>query len=328
MEKWKYVISILALLLNMPSFGWSNEDATEMASVFGYYIGQNATLEKVMQQHPTLLHDAFNAKRCFDMKFNRSFKYVEEQLFAHTDGALKAQMIENIKGNLLEKISLVDATNFVSRVMERCNGNMEEGMLEAFSRFNPTFIESPLSEWSQGFLKRYMAYDHPKAKGLNFEMSYPASWVAKEANRPNIVQKFIKVNDEQFLMFQVLVFKLPYDGDVLSEADVKELLQRDNLNELMEGLPILGAGFYPLETYPGIWVESKMSQSRGRHKVEAQLMNYFIFTPKYLVLMQGHVSTSFGDKQLKADKERAFLLFDQISNSLMIRDNYINQDGI
>jgi hypothetical protein len=54
-------------------------------------------------------------------------------------------------------------------------------------------------------LLRYNTANNSKAKGLNLTVKYPTGWIAKDGERPNIVQKFVKSTSgiTELLMLQV-----------------------------------------------------------------------------------------------------------------------------
>ena len=45
-------------------------------------------------------------------------------------------------------------------------------------------------------LNNFRSRGHSKAKGMDFRISYPNGWLAKEGNRPNVVQKFVFYENE------------------------------------------------------------------------------------------------------------------------------------
>lgn len=68
--------------------------------------------------------------------------------------------------------------------------------------------------------------DHPKARGLDFSIRHPSSWIVKEGNHPHIVKKLTKENS----VFMILVQKLPVSvsredaNDMFSQEDIKEMM--------------------------------------------------------------------------------------------------------
>jgi len=64
----------------------------------------------------------------------------------------------------------------------------------------------------------YKSKAHPKAKGLNFQIKVPLGFEQKEADRPNIVQKWVKGNAS----FMVMVKNLDKETSNVSKEDWKD----------------------------------------------------------------------------------------------------------
>lgn len=59
--------------------------------------------------------------------------------------------------------------------------------------------------------------DHPKAKTVNLKLKVPIDWEIKEAERPNIVKKFVKGNNSYIILIKDYI-------TFLSRREAKELL--------------------------------------------------------------------------------------------------------
>ena len=68
----------------------------------------------------------------------------------------------------------------------------------------PVFVFGQLGDY-------YKSNGHPKAKGLEFQIKTPLGFEQMEADRPNIVQKWVKnkSDNSKLVMFMVLVRNLP-----------------------------------------------------------------------------------------------------------------------
>lgn len=54
---------------------------------------------------------------------------------------------------------------------------------------------------------------HPKAKGVDFQVRYPASWRPAEGERPNIIQKFVSENGRGLESIMLVVKDIPLPED-------------------------------------------------------------------------------------------------------------------
>ena len=68
---------------------------------------------------------------------------------------------------------------------------------------------------AQTFNAKFDSKNHPKAKNAWVVVKYPSSWQAREAERPNIVQKFTGDYKDVYtvLMLQVMDMKTPVEND-------------------------------------------------------------------------------------------------------------------
>ena len=68
--------------------------------------------------------------------------------------------------------------------------------------------------------------NHPKARGLDFSIKHPSSWIVKEGNRPHVVKKLSNGNK----VFVILVRKFPMPvsqeeaDDMFSQEDIKKMI--------------------------------------------------------------------------------------------------------
>ena len=81
---------------------------------------------------------------------------------------------------------------------------------------------------------KYISDNLKKSKGVEFSLDVPMSWISKEANRPNIVRKFISQNGHSIEMVMILVYDFP-DGKHLSVNDIKSTV---NKTDMKEALPL------------------------------------------------------------------------------------------
>ena len=66
---------------------------------------------------------------------------------------------------------------------------------------------------------------HPKAKGLNFKIRVPLGFEQMEADRPNIVQKWVKNKGSNLIVFLVLVKNIPDNLKGISRQDLIQYLK-------------------------------------------------------------------------------------------------------
>ena len=90
----------------------------------------------------------------------------------------------------------------------------------------PIFVFGQLGDY-------YKSNGHTKAKGLNFQIKIPLGFEQKEADRPNIVQKWTKGNTS----FMVMVKNLDQEIKNISKNDWKDYLKNGSgLTDFTSGL--------------------------------------------------------------------------------------------
>lgn len=82
--------------------------------------------------------------------------------------------------------------------------------------------EQDIKRFTSNSTLAYSPNGNPKAKGLDFRIKYLAGWKALEGNRPNIVQKFIKIYDPAVIKYQVLIGNLP--GKAMNKQEIDDFL--------------------------------------------------------------------------------------------------------
>lgn len=173
---------------------------------------------------------------------------------------------------------------------------------------------------------KFSTAGHPKSKGINMLVSYPASWKAMESDRPNIVQKFVSKGGRGLEMAMIITKKLPLPkGAIIPEEQLKSYF---TIDELKKGVPpgykYISASTTTIDNIPGGVLEYSMKQDRAGRTVAGQFITYTFIYGTTLVQFQGAVgangSTSEGllNSQMSEFKELFFIM----ANSIVLLDQY------
>ena len=179
----------------------------------------------------------------------------------------------------------------------------------------PVFVFGQLGDY-------YKSNGHPKAKGLEFQIKTPLGFEQMEADRPNIVQKWVKnkSDNSKLVMFMVLVRNLPEEMRGYGKSDWKQYLKYESgiddftqdLGEVAENVK-----YYVLDNYPGIYYDGFMEMDRLDQTFKLYHKTVQVFTSKHIFVIQ----MSVNNKVLLETNEYLFI---SLANSVIIPDQYGN----
>jgi hypothetical protein len=158
--------------------------------------------------------------------------------------------------------------------------------------------------------------DHPKAKDVNLKLKVPIGWEILEADRPNIVKKFVKENNSYMILIKdYLTF--------LSRKEAKEMLldtefTDELINEAISFLKnpqILNQNIVTVDKYPTIEFTVKGEAERLGYKFGMTMKFWFIFYEDKMVSLQGGGLDNAEFKVLES-------LYTSITNSVIFPEQY------
>lgn len=123
-----------------------------------------------------------------------------------------------------------------------------------------------------GEISLFNTKNHVKSKGAEFTIAYPNSWVSKEGDRPNIVQKFISENGRGLEMALILTNAIPlHNGVRLTRNELKELFTPTELREIVpSGARLIEAKATEIEGEPAGIIEYALRMERAGESVIMQ----------------------------------------------------------
>lgn len=319
----KYLFIIFTFTVSLYSLSLNKQTIMDISRTYGYYQGQKYSLDTINKKYPKLSNQIVIAKSEFDLSFSKSIKNIDTVMGKY-DGwkSIKKDIIKNIHTKLdLSNLTYNESIDFINMVKQRAKGNIETPVLETLLMLNPSYEENPEKEFYDGFKKKYISDNLKKSKGVEFSLDVPMSWISKEANRPNIVRKFISQNGHSIEMAMILVYNFP-DGKYLSVNDIKSTVNKEDMKETLPPNAILkDYGFIKLETLPGYWQRYSMTIQRIRKTMTIEMLAYTIFYGDKLIQIQFQVG-DFNNKNLEKRFKKFEPLFDSIINSFVLTSLY------
>ena len=246
---------VVALLASMPHFVPLADSVgqvtsplySDLSQAYGFYNGQRFTIERIRKEFPTLAAEALKAQMEFDLVFGSSYENIENELrklLGDKWNEYKNQMRKQLASNLgNSSMSDAQAVAFVKQVTARAKGQAESPVLETLLTYNPTFQKTPAEEFLRGFTQIYRTKNHPKAKGIDFQIQYPKSWQVREGQRPNVIQFITSENgrgpDSIILMVKDIPLPEGYKG---SDEEINDFFTPESLREILpEGSSFISA---------------------------------------------------------------------------------------
>lgn len=325
--KKSYITCLLVFIfcVNLNAVEITKNLLMDISRTYGYVTSQNLVAEKLKQKYPSKKYELYKAQNEFDLKFKSSIENMKKVFgkeWNNYQNMIMPKLIEEVN-----KINLDTSykNGFANEILLRTKGNIESPVIETLLMFKPNYQKYPSSEFSDGFKKRLYSENNPKAKGVNFHVDIPKSWKVKEGKRPNTL--WITSNNNGYLeegdssvSFTFLVNELPEKIHSLTTSDTK-----DFCDEIAKQGIVKECFSSTLENLPMIFARATMEIKRIRLSNKLEVANYAVFYKDKVIYLQGMVGTinnKLTQKQLNKKYDKYVRLFDQIANSLVVKDMY------
>lgn len=309
-----------ALALNV------NESALKgLSQAYGYLYGQAHTLQTFVRRYPELSLQAEVAER----EFSASFPGVQTLLRAELLKALGEERIAKFESRIKREIQFTldrqrlsrdGAVEFIGEVRRRAKGAIDSPVLEFLLAV--TFQKAPVREFSNGFRQRYETDGTGKSRGLIVRLQLPRSWLAKEGERPHIVQKWVSQHGTglEMLMLDIREGATPDPG----RAEVDEFVRSGAVREVVpDGGTYYDAGTFTIERRPGYWVDMLHEQERATSTIRQRLRMYqFFFRGKAITLWCSAAGSASDIGRVDEAFERVKPLCGQVLNSIVLPQAY------
>ncbi len=312
---------------------YSEKLVKDVAQTYGYCTGQDITLAAIEKNFPSLKPQVVIARSKFSSAFGSSLENLESKMQSRlgkkTWDTLKNNIFNALKQNLEFTFTKEQSKLFIDEVKQRASGTINSPIRETLLLFNPDYLEYPEKEFFDGFVETYSSTGNTKAKGLDFTIKYPMSWIAKEGNRPNIVQKFSSVHRMGHTELMILIKNIPefsrlnpsredltkMVNEIASEGDFKDFLPNGSI--------LIASEKIVLETLPGIWLNYKYRAQRGRHSVEFEAISYMLFYKDKSISIQIASNPSINNEEMNHENlEKNVILLELMVNSFVLHDLY------
>ena len=255
-----YSVQVTAALIHRRAFSIAIYEA------YGFLLGQEFSLARIERTYPDAAIQVEHARANFNSVFPDIKKKLEAELTtALTEPkfkALRAEMDNKIRP-LLTKQQLTPqlAQQFLEQVKARAKGDdMEPDVLRYLLAVR--YAANPVAEFGDGFRQRFRTDGTGKSQGIRLVLQLPRSWIAKEGERPHIVQKWINEGGtgSSIIMLDIR------DGQGYN-PDRREMERFVKSGEVREAVPdggtMHGAGTFTMEQRTGYWIDMSVKLERA-----------------------------------------------------------------
>jgi hypothetical protein len=323
------IVTVMCLLL-FHLTGWALEHTPNsvkaISKAYGFILGQEQSLSRIERTYP----DAAMQVELVRLGFNSTFPDIKKKLEAELVKALTQPKFKELQKELQEKIRQFQskqqitpqlAEQFLGQVKARAKGeDMEPDVLMYL--LAARYQNNPVAEFGNGFRQRYRTDGSGKSRGIRLVLQLPRSWLAKEGERPHIVQKWVSEGGtgNNIIMLDIR----DAEGSSPTKADMEQFVKSGEVRELApEGGKVVDAGVLAMEKRFGYWAEMTVWQERAGLRMYQRTFLYQLFIDgKAVVLMC--MSGAMEGKESKADADAKLNkpLCQQVLNSLVLEQAY------
>lgn len=309
----------------------------QLSQAHGFVLGQQASLELIEKKFPDLAKDVQEAWFSFNSTaLGESVKGVEEELsrkfgekWPKYIKAMTAQMDSLVGG---QELTHQQAVAFLHEVRQRAKGDMPESILATLLSANPRFSKNPEFEMSNGWKQTFRTKGHPKAKGVDFSISFPASWSRREGYRPNIIQVFESSAGHGPISCNLMVKTLPLPaGYKITKEELKESFQPNELKGMIpDGSTFIDAKEIVLEGLPAGMLISDQTVERLELRVTMRMTQFVTIYDNSMIFIQFMVAKIPDSTDTLDDLQKQFLpTFKAVANTFVLNDLYkLKSEGI
>lgn len=297
----------------------SNDDVRDMFHTRGFCMGQTLSLDEIGRKFPSLAAAAEIAKLEFNGTFGPAVTAMSKKLedigSAKWDEA-KQQMSTILNEKLdFAYVTEAQAKEFVATVHQRAKGQSEERVLQTLLMWDPTHRAHPESEFAR-YKRKFLTDGEGKSKGIRLQIEYPASWASLEAERPNIVRKFVSERGRGS-EYALVIVKALAPAERLTKREIDQAFSAAGIREfVLPGTTFISGKRISFDGLPGAMITFRVAADRMGQQLKMRTLAYMTFFRDNVVTVQ--FSTTDDD----ATFTRFEPLFRVMANSTVILSQY------
>lgn len=296
-----------------------------LAQAYGFVLGQDYSLTRIATQLPEFSTDVTVANARFDSTFPDIKKKLEVQLKEALGDKAFQEVATSLGRKVKEladrqKLSKEIAVDFLQQVKVRSKGDIESPVLEYL--LTVKYANYPVGEFADGFRQRYETDGAGKSQGIKLKLQLPKSWLAKEGERPHIVQKWIRANGTGFEIISLDIRDA--EGANPTKKELEEFVNSGEVKDTVpEGGMYVDAGTFSIEQQNGYWMQMALSLDRAGMKMhEESLIYQLFFRGKAVGIMCASAGADNQKQKVHESLGQIRPLCQQVLNSLVLLQVY------
>jgi hypothetical protein len=330
------VFLVILILSSFASFALGQDSVPkdprwkQLCQAYGFVRAQQTLLELIEKKFPDLAQDVKQAWFSFNSgALGESVNGVEAEL-SNQLGSEWPQIKEGVVSEVQEMIDLQhftkeQATAFLAEVKLRGKGELPDFIRSALLSAHPRFSVNPVLELTEGWKQTFRTKGHPKAKGADFSISFPASWSRREGNRPNIIQVFQSSAGHGPIMCNLMVMDNPLPAGYKSNPEVlKEFFQPNELkNMIPDGGKFIDAKYIVLEGAPAGMIVCDQTVQRLDLAVTMRMTQFVTIQGTSMIFIQFMAAKIPGSNDsLDVLQDKYIQTYRSIANTFVFNDRY------
>jgi len=161
----------------------------DLGMVMGYWYGIDYWLDRIGNEYPDMALEIQKSKLELEMAFGKGKTKIEDDLKSIMGEEYKS-FIDNVRNNIIKtndaySFSKADFYNYLSEVSNMAKGDIPSPVKEILLMYQ--FYETPIAEFSEGFVQIISTEKESKASGLHLKYKIPSTWTTDSGDRPHIV---------------------------------------------------------------------------------------------------------------------------------------------
>lgn len=316
-------IGIFAQSANLPK----KPKYLRVSEAYGFLIGQEQTLNIIKKKFPEFEFNVLKVQMDFNSTFGNSKAgmelYLTDYLGQNEFKEYEVKLIIELKKMQHNQVFTKDlSTNFIEEVQNRANGGLPSPILETLLSFQ--YLDRPEDELLFGFTKTFKTKGHPKCKNTDWQIKIPKSWKSEEADRPNIIQKFISDYGSGYHSIMLMVKDNPLPKEY--KASKEELNEFFNEKEMKSIIPVeakfISFTKMTIDNNIGGMVQYEQKVDRLDYIIKIRTLQFMFLKGNKSYFLQCSVASEKTDADLSLVMKKYLPLFKLVANTIVVNEQY------
>jgi S1-C subfamily serine protease len=333
----KYIFFTICLLFVFTNIVFAQKKSSDQKykrvfQTYGFLRGQQLSLNRIQNELPELSMQASTLALQFDLKFPLITMKLEAYLRTENESVFKIikKELENKLDSQSNAITIDKkfAEVFFDLLRDRINGKIPSPIIETILSFQ--YLNNPQDEFIQKHIYTFKTIGNLKSKNSDWQVNIPISWKSMEADRPNIIQKFISDFGEGQESIMLIIKDIPgREHKRISDAEIEDYFKEDNIKlSIPDGSKFVAYKNVTLDGLKGGMLELEQNVQRLEYNFRIGILQYHFIYDGQLYLLQCMVNESDLNKDDVGSRMKKLKpLFHLVANSIVVNSKYNNQES-